>query len=921
MSWLEGSRARLRLLFGHRAAESRMKKEIGFHVDMESDRLMREQGLDAVEARRRALVAFGGVERHKEELRDGRGRAWFDGFSLDLKLGGRMLVKYPGLTIVGGLSMAFAICVGTVIFQVVALMTSPTLPLPAGDRIVNILNRDVATNNNEPRALYDFVVWRDTLRSVTELGAWRDVSRNLVVAGGDARPVTVAEITASGFRVAGAAPLMGRVLAEADEQTAAPPVMVIGHEVWRTRFGSDPGVLGRTVQLGSEHVTVVGIMREGFEFPVAHEAWMPLRTETLKQAPRSGPAVTIFGVLAPGATLETAQAELTTLGRSAATEQRATHEHLQPRVQSYAKLFFSPPSGDDGAVFLSIKVFSLLLVVLVCSNVALLMFARAATRQNELVMRSALGANRSRIVMQMFTEALVLGVVSAAVGLVAADVALRAWGLEFLEINLGRLPFWFDLRVSPGTVLIALGLTLLGSAIAGVLPALKVTRGMGSHMKQAAAGAGGLQFGGVWTAVIVAQVAVTVAFPAIVYMVHWQTRHIQTFDVGFDDKEFLAVHIQTDPPIAGSISGSTTPDPIRDAQRAAFGATLQELRRRVAARPDVAGVTFDGVLPREARGEAVIELSSDPSVTGQTSGAASANAPPPFREVTIARVEPAYFEVLGAPVLAGRAFTDADFAPGANVAIVDQGFVDQVLQGRNPIGQQVRFVNTNDKAATNTNPWHEIVGVVKDLGIGTPFRRDRAAGFYMPLPPERLNQVYMLVHARGEPMALSPQVRDIAAAVDPTLRLSDFQRVDEVLRGPLWVIGLWLRVSIVMTAVALLLSLAGVYAVMSFIVARRTREIGVRVALGASRSSVVGAIFRRPLIQVGLGILAGAALIAIGRGTLATQLPGFTDGLSARSVAIILAYAIVMLGVCLLACVVPTRRALGVEPTIALRMD
>jgi predicted lysophospholipase L1 biosynthesis ABC-type transport system permease subunit len=233
----------------------------------------------------------------------------------------------------------------------------------------------------------------------------------------------------------------------------------------------------------------------------------------------------------------------------------------------------------------------------------------------------------------------------------------------------------------------------------------------------------------------------------------------------------------------------------------------------------------------------------------------------------------------------------------------------------------VRFLDDNDKTTPNTNPWFEIVGVVKDLGIGSPFRRNRAAGFYTPATPEQFSQVYMLVHARGEPMALSPQLRDIAAAVDPTLRLSDFQRVDQVLNGPLWFIGLWLRVSVVMTAVALLMSLAGIYAVMSFLVARRTREIGVRVALGASRRRVVGAIFRRPLIQVGLGILAGAVLIATGRSTVATQLPGMTDGLSPSGAAIIVVYATVMLGVCLLACVVPTRRALSVEPTIALRMD
>src|ERR671920_559259 len=154
MGWLQGSRARLRLLSDRRTAESRMTKEIGFHLDMETERLVREQGLHAVEARRRALVAFGGVERHKETLRDGRGRAWFDAFSLDLKLGGRMLVKYPGLTVVGGLAMAFAICVGTVIFQVMQLLLAPTLPLPAGERIVHVQNRDIAANDDEPRSLY-----------------------------------------------------------------------------------------------------------------------------------------------------------------------------------------------------------------------------------------------------------------------------------------------------------------------------------------------------------------------------------------------------------------------------------------------------------------------------------------------------------------------------------------------------------------------------------------------------------------------------------------------------------------------------------------------------------------------------------------------------------------------------------------------
>jgi putative ABC transport system permease protein len=843
-------------------------------------------------------------------------RAWFGGFSLDLKLGGRMLVKYPGLTIVGGLAMAFAILVGTVIFQVVTLFVYPTLPLPAGERIVQIRNWDVAANDPEPRALHDFIVWRGALRSVTEVGAWRDVIRNLIVAEGEARPVAVAEMTASGFRIAEGEPLLGRVLVADDERAGAPTVAVIGYDVWRTRFASDPNVLGRSVQLGNEYATVVGVMREGFAFPVSHDLWTPLRTDILDQAPRSGPAITVFGVLAPGVTLETAQAELTTLGRRAAIEQPATHEHLQPQVAAYAKQF-SDRSTEELGIMFSIYFFAVMLLVLVCGNLALLLFARAATRENELVMRSALGASRSRIVVQMFAEALVLGGVAAVVGLVAADFALRRWGLEFLEVNLGRLPFWYDLRLSPATVLVALGLTVLGSAIAGVMPALKVTRGMGSRIKQAAAGAGGLQFGGVWTAVIVAQVAITVAFPAVVYVEQWEMRHIQTFAAGFAAEEYLAVRIEMDAPIVLGANAEAA----RVAARASFASTIEELRQRVAAEPGVAGLTFVDRLPRTARPQYGIELSDDAKVTAQSARAASADSRLPFREATVAGIEPSYFDVLEAPVLAGRAFTAADYAPNANAAIVDQGFVDQVLQGRNPIGQQVRFVQEGDDAAArDSNPWFEIVGVVKELGMGTPMRKGRAAGLYVPATPDRFDRVYMMAHVRGDPMTLGPALREIATAVNPMLRLSEFQRVDEVNEGILWLVGLWLRVTILMTAVALLLSLAGIYAVLSFIVARRTREIGVRVALGASRQRVVGDIFRRPLSQVALGILAGAALIAAA-GSVETEMPGLSGGLSPRDAAMILAYAILMLGVCLLACVVPTRRALGVEPTTALRMD
>jgi predicted permease len=882
------------------AREQDFADELQSHLDLHIDDNIRA-GMTPAEARRHALAKLGGVSATTQAHRERRGLPLLDALLFDMKLGTRMLVKYPGLTLVGGLAMAFAICVGTVISQVLSIYLHPTIPLPQGDRLVQIRTWDTAAMSEESSLVYDFGIWRDSLRSVTDLGAWRNATRNLIVTEGDARSVQIAEITPAAFRVSDASPLMGRVLTDADERPEAPPVIVIGYDVWQTRFGADAAVLGRSVQLGSDHLTVVGVMREGFAFPIAHDVWIPLRVHLQAHAPRTGPDISVFGVLAPGVSLDTAQAELTTIGQRLSQQQPTTHAQLQPNVVPYA-MPNTGPTQDSLGIWMSIYFFAVVLMVLICSNIALLLFARAATRETEFTMRTALGANRSRIVAQLFAEALVLGGVAAMVGVVAAQLVLQNWGVTFLEVNLGRLPFWYDLNLKPATVAFALGLTVLGSAIAGVLPALKVTRGMGSRLKQATAGSGGLQFGGIWTAIIIVQVALTVAFPAVVYQEQWQLRHVQSFDAGFPTEEYLAARIQLDTP---AVTGEIT-DAERETQRVALAARLEELRRRIALEPGVIGVTFMDRVPRNPRPEALVDLPGDTAET-------------PAREATIARVDPTYFDTLKTAVLAGRAFVPADLSPVSRVAIVDQGFVDQILQGRNPIGQQVRFSNRNNPDRPPSE-WIEIIGVVKDLGVGTPTRVGRASGMYIPSSPERMGRSYVMVHTSGDPLTFAPRLTEIVTAIDPTLRVFEVQRVDKVLDDLVWFVGLWLRITMVMTTVALVLSLSGIYAVLSFIVARRTREIGIRVALGADRRRVITAIFRRPLIQVSLGVLAGNLLLVV-MGSIETEMPGLNGELSMGQLAILAAYGVVMLGVCLLACIVPTRRALSVEPTIALRAD
>ena len=926
------------------AGEREFADELQSHIDLHTDDNIRA-GMTPDEARRQALVRIGSVAGAREAHRDRRGLPGLEALVFDLKIGGRMLVKYPGLTIVGGLAMAFAIWVGIVIFQVVGLFVHPTLPLPEGARLVEIRSMDVAANVQEEKILHDFLEWRQSVRSLTEVGAWRDSSRNLIVSVGDGRPVNVAEMSVSGFRVADGEPLMGRVLVEADEQPAAPAVAVIGYDVWRTRFGSDPHVLGRAVQLGNEHATVVGVMREGFEFPVSHDVWLPLKTAVLDQKPRSGPAITVFALLAPGATMQTAQAELTTAGRRAATELPATHQHLEPRVRPYA-MMAAPGEPGDQPIMYSVYFFNAMLLILICCNVGLLLFARAASREADLVLRTALGASRGRIVAQMFAEALVLGGVAAIVGVTAAALTLRTWGVVFLETNIGRLPFWFDLSLSPRTFAVAILLTVAGAAVAGIMPALKITRGMGDRLKQTTAGGGGLQFGGVWTVVIVAQVAATVMFPAAVYMEQSLLRGIRNFDPGFANEQYLAVQIERDYPVDG---GSNADAATRE-RNARLAATLEELRSKVAAQPGVGGVTFTEDVPTTNRPQKIIEMGYDLDLSdvasaksdlstvasakvdgGASAASGGSNAEPPFREATVAAVDPSYFDVLGAPVLAGRGFTTAD--AGTRVAIVDQSFVDQILQGRNALGQQVRFRypgppsrrwgpgNPDDPAGLGD--WYEVIGVVRELGAGAPTQAGRAAGFYLPATPDLFDLIHMMVHVRGrDPMTLAPQLRDIATAVDPSLRLVNVQRANEANNDVLWVMTLWQRITVVLSGVALVLSLAGIYAVLSFTVARRTRDIGVRVALGASRQRVVVATFRRPLLQVALGIFIGTTIIFTAATLIKyTELPGSESDLSPQGMAMIIGYGIVMMGVCMLACVVPTRRALNIEPTIALRTE
>ena len=804
---------------------------------------------------------------------------------LDFKVGFRMLARYPGLTLVGTVAIAVAIALGALYFEAVDKWQNPRLPVRDAGRVVSIRNWDRNGFAPEGRSLHDFAIWREEVRTVDELGAAVTFVRNLATEDGRVEPVRGAEVTANAFRLMGTAPLLGRTLTEQDERPAEPPVVVIGHTLWETRFESDSAVVGRTVKLGTATATIVGVMPEGFGFPVNQRIWAPLRADGSALAPRTGPVVSIFGRLAPGASIDDARAELDVIGARLATVFPETHENLRPRVTTYAKpLAEGGPALMIRNVLYVVNVVFLMLLAVVCTNVATLVFARTATRGWEITVRSALGASRGRIVAQLFIEALVLAGVGAVLGLVVAKVALRL-GLGML-VGSDAVPFWIDDSLSWRTVAYAGILTLFGAAIIGILPALRVTRvNIQDALRSEGAARSGLRFGGFWTTVIVVQVAITVALIPLAAGGVFESNRFRQRAEGIGAEHYLTASVGID-------RENYALDSAALAARARL--SFDELERRLGEEPGVEHVTFADRLPVMDQFKYQIEVDT-------MAGAPSTG----LRTSTLVHVSRGFFDAFGSSVVAGRDFVPLDFETG-HVLIVNESFARHVLGERNPIGQRVRIVSGEDMSAAGEQ-WYEVVGMVKDFGWQLPLPHEQSA-MYRPTLPTAGARLSLALRVR-DPEDFATRLRTIAADVDPTIRLTDVQPLAQVGGGEAKMNWVLTSVAWVISLIVLLLSATGIHALMSFTVARRTREIGIRAALGARPERIVAGIFSRAFLQIGAGILVGSGLAALmGLG-------------STREVLLLLAADGIMLLVGLVACAVPVRRALSVDPTEALRAE
>jgi predicted permease len=845
--------------------------------------------------------------------------------AVDLRLAVRMLAKYPVLSGVSVIGMAVAIAIGASVFGFVAAVLDPTLPLEGGDRIVAVqTNRADVPGDIDRQVLHDFVAWRAELTRVRDLGAFRLDDRDLIIANQVTGVIPVAEMSASGFRVGHARPVLGRPLVEDDERADRPPVLAIGQREWQRYFASDPNIIGRTVRLGETAYTVVGVMADDFRFPYYHGFWVPFRLDASKYEPGGGPSIQVFGRLADDATREQAQAQIAMIGRRMATTYSRTHEHRRPTILPFARSAgLTAIDADDAWQLYMIQLFASLLLAVVAANVAALVYARTATRAAEIAVRTALGASRARVIAQLFIEALVLTAAAAAVGLSLAGFALRFVADRLMEGSHG-FPFWFDLGLSPALIAYVGVLALLGGTVVGVLPALKATgRRSYSSLQQLAARGAGMRLGPTWTALIVAQVAISVAIlPA---SIHHASALLQAGvrDPGYPATEFLRARIALDREEAPTRADSAAYKTRFDAR---FANGVDALLQRIVSEPGVSASVVSNYPGKEPNRRFEIEGGG---AIGSTAADSSGEKTVVHATVTSASV--GLFDMLDAPIVAGRGFGDADAVKASTAVIVDTAFAARIGRG-NILGRRIRQATAGGDEGSRT-PWLEIVGVVADPPSTSVDPDDRfLPNVYSAATPSGLRSdgaqatsIQLRIRVRsGLTPAFTRRLRDVMAAIDPGFQLRDLRTDETVLSSEVRTLRIGALALAGATLSVLLLSAAGIYAMLSFTVAQQRREIGIRVALGANPRRIMGSVFARASAQLGAGVAVGLILaLAFESFTEGMVMGGpNVDGAGLRGPIVLLPMvAAIAMGVGLLAALGPARRGLAVQPMEALRGD
>lgn len=879
---------RIRGLVSGRRLDRDLDEDVRAHLELLAADYER-QGLTPEQARQAARRAFGGVEQMKEIYRDRAGVSALRACVRDLRFAARLLVKERGFTAAAVVALALGIACNNTVFVIVNGLLVRDLPFADPDRFVTVGAR-MGGASRATLSFLDLQDWAAANRTFAGLGAASEATMNVADDGGVPERFIGAYISANVFTLTGHAPLIGRGFDARDDRAGAPPVVILGHTIWRNRYGADPGVVGRVIRVNGVPSTVVGVMAEGFGFPTRSRLWQPLAhmsPELLQR--RDARLLEGLGLLAPGTTRAQAVDDLRRIAGALAVTNPETDRNVQAVVAPFR-------SGIGGRVRETFPILMALVgfvLLIACANVANLMLARGAHRAHEIAVRLAIGAGRAQIVRQLLVESLLLAGIAGLLGLALSAAGVRAFWNALSQNDIG-LPYWIDLSMD-WRVFTFLASVCLGTGLVfGMLPAIHASRTrLAGVLVATGGGAAGTAPRQKWTRrLVIAQLAFT---PMLLVAAGLMTRSVvaqQQSDAGVDTAGLVRMRLD--------LSGVSYQAP--DA-RARFYRQLEdafadapELRATLASHGPFEGgpgrqISIDGRPASDEQGRSMV------------------------RVVTVGR---SYFEVLAESRVRGSGFTRATDAQTPAAAIVNERFAATFFAGREPMGHRLGLTSPNPGAGGPVDV--EIIGVARDIRqSGTESQGSFEPIVYLPYAANPIALSSVLVRSDDPAAAVAARVREYVRAIDRDLPLYDVRTLDESLAQSDERTGLLVFGSLVagVGAIALLLATVGVYAVTAYTTAQRTREFGIRVALGSRPAQIVSLVTRQAARQLVMGLAIGAA----GALGIAQLMRGILVGVGPWDPVTLLGVIALLILVTLGAAMLPARRAMRLNPVAALRSE
>jgi predicted permease len=799
----------------------------------------------------------------------------------ELRFALRSLARTPWFTATCVLMLAAGLGLSMYMFGAINGFVLKPMPFMDADRLMYVGYEERTDPGDEEQIpLHDFVELRAVQTQFEDLAGFYEGTINL--SDGE-RPERYDGVfaTAGLFTELGMKPHLGRLLADADNAPGAPPVAVIGHALWMNRFNGDPGVVGRVVRLNGKSATLVGVMPPQFRFPRRHEIWMAMPLDT--SAPRADALrLEAFGRLKPGASLAAARAEVQAQLQRVNAENPAITVADNVIVKPFADQLIS---DSTRSILFTMFAAVMLVLLIACANVANLMMARGAARQRELAIRGALGAGRRRLALQALAESLMIAAAAAALGALGAflggELTMRA-----IMASDDPPVYWVDFTLDGVGVAFSIAAAFVAAILSALMPAVEAAR-TSSAQAMRSGGAGAIGRGArLGKVLVVMEVALCMALLVGAGLTVRSVLKMQSYDLGVALDHVLTGRV--------GLFEAAYPTP---ADRLRF---VERLQQELEAVPGVQSATLATSLPTMDLGTYLYHVEGKELPKDND-----------YREAWAAWVTPSYFDTFRFTPLAGRGLTAQDRADGARVAVVNASFAQREWPGQSALGQRVRVSPTQESSQYAT-----VVGVVPDTVQGE-LDDDMRAAVFLPLAQEPAAFMSFAVRTEGDPYALSDAVRAAVQRVDPDLPVYWLRSMDDWFAIAMWDHHLLAKLFGVFAAFALVLAASGIYAVLAYSVSQRTREIGVRRALGARNPGILRMVLAQGGVQLGIGLGAGMVL-ALGFGKL---LSNFLFELGSFDPVTFFGVAAVLAAVSVVAGVVPARRALRVQPMVALRYE